>query len=74
MIEPGVKEACPLGVPPPLGERGGHHRNSTKGCYVNDFFRAELFFYDFLKNRKCEMKGLNISQSIFQVSDHDEIY
>ena len=23
----GVKGACPLGLPPPLGERGGHPRN-----------------------------------------------
>ncbi len=24
----GVKGACPLGLPPPLGEGGGHPRNS----------------------------------------------
>jgi hypothetical protein len=23
----GVKGACPLGLPPPLGERGGHPHN-----------------------------------------------
>ena len=30
MIDMGVKGACPLGLPPPLGERGGHPRNSTE--------------------------------------------
>ncbi len=28
----GVKGACPLALPPPLGERGGHHPNSTEAC------------------------------------------
>ena len=29
MVETGVKEACPLGLLPPLGERGGRPRNPT---------------------------------------------
>ena len=27
----GVKGACPLGLPPPLGERGGHPHNYHRG-------------------------------------------
>jgi hypothetical protein len=41
----GVKEACPLGLLPPLGERGGHHRNfhaSSKNS-GRDFYRADSF-------------------------------
>jgi hypothetical protein len=37
----GVKGACPLGLPPPLGERGGHPPNfhatskNTEGIFLD---------------------------------------
>ena len=40
----GVKGACPLMLPPPLGERGGHHSNfhvSSKN-QEGDFSRADF--------------------------------
>ena len=51
----GVKGACPLGLPPPLGERGGHPRNfhrqlkTLKGITIEPFFsfsfNSKHFFY-----------------------------
>jgi hypothetical protein len=39
----GVKGACPLGLLPPLGERGGHPRKYHRVDYTNDFNQAEIF-------------------------------
>ena len=42
----GVKGACPLGLPPPLGERGGHPRNfhanskNARGLLQSPFFKS----------------------------------
>ena len=37
----GAMGACTLGLLPPLGERGGHPRNSTKRRVRNDFYRVK---------------------------------
>jgi hypothetical protein len=44
-VSPEVKGAAPLGLPPPIGERGGHNHNYHIGLPNNigikDFYRAK---------------------------------
>ena len=42
----GVKGASPLGLPPPLGERGGHPRNfhASLKKLGRDFYRANKLY------------------------------
>jgi hypothetical protein len=40
----GIKGACPLGLPPPLGERGGHHRNFHGSVKNSDGISQSHFF------------------------------
>jgi hypothetical protein len=42
----GVKGYAPLGLPPPLGERGGHPHNNRglpNNSKIKDFYRAKIF-------------------------------
>ena len=43
----GVKGACPLGLPPPLGERGGHPRNfhASSRKLEGHFYRTKISYY-----------------------------
>ena len=44
----GVKGACPLGLPPPLGERGGHPRNFHASLKKLEGISTEPEYFNFL--------------------------
>jgi hypothetical protein len=57
----GVKGACPLGLLPPLGERGGHARNIHDGSKKNagGFLKSFFFVFFTLPGTAREIRTLS---------------